>query len=213
MMHAFEVIEKLRVVPVAVIEQVESALPLAEALLEGGLNLIEVTLRTEAAFETIAAIRGNYPEMIVGAGTILDADVISRLVDLGVGFGVTPGLNKSVAEEAQRVGFPLTPGVITPTEVERARALGFKLLKFFPAETSGGVKMLKALAGPYGHTGIRFIPTGGINVDNAADYLSLPIVAGIGGSWFVDKKLINEGEFTEITRLTKKALSLAVENA
>ncbi len=212
-MHAFEVIEKLRVVPVAVIEQVESALPLAEALLEGGLNLIEVTLRTEAAFETIGAIRSSYPEMIVGAGTILDADVLSRLVDLGVGFGVSPGLNKSVAEEAQRVGFPLTPGVITPTEVERARAMGFNLLKFFPAEASGGVKMLKALAGPYGHTGIRFIPTGGINVGNAADYLSLPVVAAIGGSWFVDKKLINDGKYTEITRLTKEAISLAPGNS
>ena len=118
-----------------------------------------------------------------------------------------------MAEEAQRVGFPLTPGVITPTEVERARAMGFNLLKFFPAEASGGVKMLKALAGPYGHTGIRFIPTGGINSGNAADYLSLPIVAAIGGSWFVDKKLINDGKFTEITRLTKEAISLATGNS
>jgi 2-dehydro-3-deoxyphosphogluconate aldolase/(4S)-4-hydroxy-2-oxoglutarate aldolase len=210
--YPFKVIEKLRVIPVAVIEDVKSALPLAEALLEGGLNLIEVTLRTKTAFETIAAICRSYPEMIVGAGTILDASLISRLVDLGVGFGVSPGFNKGVAEEALRVGFPLTPGVITPTEVEQAHKMGFELLKFFPAEISGGVKMLKALEGPYGHTGIRFIPTGGINISNVADYLSIPIVAAIGGSWFVDKKLINEGKFSEITLRTKEAVRLAMKN-
>ena len=208
-MHAFKVIENLRVVPVAVIDEVESALPLAEALLSGGLNLIEVTLRTEAAFESIAIIRRSYPEMVVGAGTILDVDVLSQLVDMGVGFGVSPGLNERVVEEAQRVNLPITPGVITPSEVERARSWGLNRLKFFPSEAAGGVKMLKALAGPYGHTGIRFIPTGGVNVSNARDYLSLSMVAAIGGSWFVDKKLINEGKFKDITRLTKEAIDLA----
>ncbi len=208
MIPAFEVIEKVRVVPVVVIDDEESALPLAEALLSCGLNLIEITLRTEAALKAITAIRGTYPEMLVGAGTILDANIISELVDRGVSFGVSPGLDEKVLEEAQRVNLPLTPGVITPSEIDRARNLGLNLLKFFPAESAGGAKMLKALSGPYGHTGIRFIPTGGINAKNAGDYLSLSTVAAVGGSWFVDKSLVNDRKFEEIVQLTKEALSL-----
>lgn len=206
---ALETIQQKRVVPVAVIDRAEDAVPLAAALIAGGLSLIEVTLRTEAALDSMAAIRNEFPDMIIGAGTILDADILPQLVDLGVSFGVSPGLNEAVVAESQRVGLPLTPGVITPTEVERALGLGLRVLKFFPAGAAGGVGMLKALAGPYGHTGVRFVPTGGVNASNAADYLAIPCVAAVGGSWFVAKDLVNAGDFAAITRLTREALSLA----
>jgi len=198
-----------RLVPVAVIDDVEQAIPLAEALLLGGLDVIEITLRTEAALGAMAAISAKVPQMTVGAGTILDAEVVPKLVDLGVTFGVAPGLNERVVEACATGGMPLVPGVITPSEVERARALGLSLLKFFPAEQAGGAAMLKALAGPYGHTGLKFVPTGGINAAKAPDYFALPTVAAVGGSWFVDRKLVNAGIYSEITRLTKEALALA----
>ncbi len=205
-----EIVRK-RLIPVAVIERLETAVPLAEALREGGLNVIEVTLRTDAALSAIGAIRSKFPDMVVGAGTVLDAGVVPRLADLGVAFLVSPGLNERVVEAACRFDLAVTPGVVTPTEVEHARALGLQVLKFFPAEPAGGVALLKALAGPFGHTGIRFIPTGGINPGNAATYLSLPSVAAVGGSWFVDRPLISDARFAEVARLTKEALSLVSE--
>ena len=202
-----EIVSK-RLIPVTVIERVETAVPLAEALREGGLNVIEVTLRTDAALSAMGAIRSKFPDMVVGAGTVLDEGVVPRLADLGVAFLVSPGLNERVVEAAFRFDLAVTPGVVTPTEVEHARALGLQVLKFFPAEPAGGVALLKALGGPFGHTGIRFIPTGGINPGNAPAYLSLPSVAAVGGSWFVDRPLISAGRFSEVTRLTKEALSL-----
>lgn len=201
---------KTRLVPVAVIDRLETAEPLAEALIAGGLPHIEVTLRTPCALQAMKNIIKAFPEMTVGAGTILDADMLSELVDMGVQFGVSPGLNPQVIEKAQRLNFQMIPGVITPGEVERALSMGLKLLKFFPAEAAGGAKMLKALAGPYGHTGVKFVPTGGINREKAADYLSTPVTAAIGGSWFVDKKLVNAGNYQEVTRLTKEALQVTM---
>lgn len=208
-MDALARVREKRLVPVAVIYRVEDAVPLMEALLAGGLDVIEVTLRTEAALESMKAIRARFPEALVGAGTILDAEIVPQLVDLGCAFGVSPGLNERVVEAALAANFPMTPGVITPSEVERARSFGLKVLKFFPAEAAGGAKMLKALAGPYGHTGLSFVPTGGINAAKAPDYFALPTVAAVGGSWFVDKKLVNAGNWPEITRLTAEALTLA----
>ncbi len=208
-MDHFVAIQQKRLVPVVVIDRAEDAPLLAEALLEAGLNIIEITLRTDAAIESIEVILNDFPEMVVGAGTVLDAGVIRRLVDIGVQFGVSPGLNEAVVAEARRLGLLFLPGVVTPTEVERALALDLKLLKFFPAEQAGGPAYLKALAGPYAHTGVRFIPLGGINSANAADYLALPVVAAVGGSWFVSRDLINAGSFDEITRLTREALALA----
>lgn len=201
------IIEK-RLMPVVVIDRAEDAPLLAEALLEAGLNIIEITLRTDAAIKSIEVILNDFPEMVVGAGTVLDASIIGRLVDIGVHFGVSPGLNEEVVAEARRLVLPFLPGVVTPTEVERALTLELKLLKFFPAQQAGGPAYLKALAGPYANTGVRFIPLGGVNLENAADYLALPVVAAVGGSWFVSRELINAGSFVEITRLTREALAL-----
>lgn len=198
-----------KIVPVAVIERVEDAVPLAGALREGGLNVIEVTLRTEAAFEAVAAIRSAFPDMIVGVGTVLEPAQAERARRLGAAFGVAPGLNEEVVRAARGVGLPFIPGVLTPSEVERAMALGLRLLKFFPAEASGGVKMLEALAGPYAHTGVKFIPLGGINLANLSAYLAVPVVAAIGGSWFVNKKQIAAGDWAGIARQTREALAAA----
>ena len=204
-------VKSTRLMPVAVIPTLESALPLAEALMESGVPHIEITLRTPCALDAMRAIRKEFPEMVVGAGTILDAQSISELVDMGVAFGVSPGLNPAVIEAAQKQDFLMIPGVITPGEVERGLSMGLKLLKFFPAEAAGGAKMLKALAGPYGHTGVKFVPTGGINAANAQAYLDLKITEAIGGSWFVDQQLVAAGDFQQIVELTREAVALAAQ--
>lgn len=201
-------IESTRLVPVAVIPKPEAALPLAEALLKADIPHIEITLRTDCAVEAMRAIRREYPEMTVGAGTILDPAVLPELVGMGVAFGVAPGLNPAVIEKAAELDFSMMPGVVTPSEVERALSYGLKMLKFFPAEAAGGAKMLKALAGPYAHTGVRFVPTGGINPGNAKAYLDLAVTAAIGGSWFVDKQRVLDGDFTGIRQSAAEALEL-----
>jgi 2-dehydro-3-deoxyphosphogluconate aldolase/(4S)-4-hydroxy-2-oxoglutarate aldolase len=198
-----------RIVPVVVLDRAESAEPLAEALLAGGLDIMEITFRTAAAEESIRRIAARFPEILLGAGTLLDNDQVSRAKDAGAIFGLAPGLNPRTIEKAAQVGLHFSPGVMTPSEVEEALSFGCKLLKFFPAEAAGGTAMLKSLAGPYGHTGVRFIPTGGVTTGNLADYLKVPVVAAIGGSWMVDKQLVNEGRWEEITRLTREALAAA----
>lgn len=200
-----------RIVPVIVLDDPASAEPLAEALLAGGLDIMEITFRTSAAEESIRRISARFPEILVGAGTLLEIEQVKRAKGAGARFGLAPGLNPKTVEAARVEGLQFSPGVMTPSEVEQAMALGCKLLKFFPAETAGGVGMLKNLAGPYGHTGVKFIPTGGITATNLASYLKLPVVAAIGGSWFVDKALIAAGDWKEITRLTKEALAAAAE--
>ncbi len=198
-----------RIVPVVVLDRVESAEPLAEALLEGGLDIMEITLRTAAAEESIRCIAARFPEILLGAGTLLDVDQVKRAKDAGAVFGLAPGLNPTIIAAAKSLELQFSPGVMTPSDVEQALSLGCKLLKFFPAEMAGGVNMLKALAGPYGHTGVKFIPTGGVSSANLSAYLQLPVVAAIGGSWMVEKKLVNDGNWTEITRLTRDALAAA----
>jgi 2-dehydro-3-deoxyphosphogluconate aldolase/(4S)-4-hydroxy-2-oxoglutarate aldolase len=197
-----------RLICVAVIDQAEDAVPLAEALLAGGLNVIEVTFRTAGAAQSIARIRQALPAMHVGAGTLLSADKVKQAVDAGAQFGVSPGLSESVLQAARAGNFPLFPGVITPTEVTRALELGWKQLKFFPAEAAGGVDMLKALAGPFGHTGVKFIPTGGITAAHLPHYLAIPQVAAIGGSWMADRKLVAVKAWTQITALTAGAMHI-----
>lgn len=197
-----------KLIPVAVINDVSYALPLAEALLAAGLNVIEVTLRTEAAIACIEIIKKSVPEVIVGAGTILDHKLIPELIDKGVSFGITPGINPLVIETAHKHNLLIMPGVITPSEIEQARNFGLDVLKFFPAEAAGGASLLKAYAGPYAHTGIQFIPTGGINLSNLAEYIKVPCVAAVGGSWFVAGNLLQEGRYDEITQLTLQALSI-----
>jgi len=198
-----------RVVPVAVIDKVEDAVPLAGALLAAGLDVIEVTFRTAAAADCIRAITHAHPGMLVGAGTLLDIAQVKQARAAGAQFGVAPGLNAVVVRASLDAGMPFVPGVATASDVERGLELGCKLQKLFPADVLGGVKLLKAFASPYGHTGVKFIPLGGVNAGNMAEYLALPIVAAIGGSWIVDKKLIAEKKWAEITALTKAALATA----
>src|ERR1019366_5113610 len=197
-----------RIVPVAVINRADDALRIAEALLAGGLDVIEVTLRTPEAETFIRRIRDTFPGMLVGAGTVLEVDQVSRCLEAGAQFGVSPGLNETVVEKAQAAGLPFIPGIMTPSELERALRLGCKLLKFFPAEAAGGIKMLQSLAGPYMHMGVKFIPLGGIHAGNAGAYAALPIVAAVGGSWLVDHKLIENQDWGQMTRLVQEALAL-----
>ena len=199
---------KQRLICVAVIDKPEDAVPLAEALLAGGLNVMEVTFRTAGAADSIARIRGRLPQVVIGAGTLLSAEQVKQAVGAGALFGVSPGLNESVLAEADKNDMPIFPGVMTPTEVGRALDLGCKNLKFFPAETAGGIKMLKALAGPFSHTGVKFVPTGGINAASLADYLAVPQVAAIGGSWMAERKLVNEKAWSKITALTAEAMKV-----
>ena len=198
-----------RIVPVVVLDSAEHAEPLAEALLAGGLDVMEITFRTAAAEQSIRRIAARYPEILLGAGTLLEKEQVLRAKDAGAVFGLAPGLNPGIVGAAGDCGLAFSPGVMTPGEIEQALSLGCKLLKFFPAEAAGGVGMLKALAGPYAHTGVKFIPTGGVSSDNLASYLKLPVVAAIGGSWMVDKALVNQGRWDEITRLTREALAAA----
>jgi 2-dehydro-3-deoxyphosphogluconate aldolase/(4S)-4-hydroxy-2-oxoglutarate aldolase len=198
-----------RIVPVVVLDQAEQAEPLAEALLRGGLAVMEITFRTPAAAAAIKRIATRYPEVRLGAGTLLTAEQIERAVEAGATFGLAPGFNAANVRRAQELGMLFIPGVMTPSEIEAALALGLKTLKFFPAEAAGGAAMLKALAGPYAHTGVKFVPTGGLHAKNMGAYLALPTVAAIGGSWMVEKALINEGRWSEIERLTREAVAAA----
>lgn len=202
-------IEAKRIVPVVVLDSEEDAEPLAEALLAGGLDIMEITFRTAAAAGSIRRIADRFPEILVGAGTLLSPDQARAAKDAGAVFGLAPGLNPAVVQAANETGLVFSPGIMTPSDIESALTLGCRLLKFFPAGAAGGPGMLKALAGPYGHTGVRFIPTGGVNSGNLADYLALPVVAAIGGSWMVDRKLVAAKQWDEITRLTREALEAA----
>ena len=197
-----------RLVCVAVIDRPDDAVPLAEALLAGGLDCIEVTFRTAGAAEAIARIRQSLPHAIVGAGTLLTPDNVKQAVAAGAQFGVSPGLSEAVSRAAQENHLPLFPGVVTPSEIMRALDLGWQHLKFFPAETFGGVNALKALAGPFGHTGVKFIPTGGITAATLPTYLAIPQVAAVGGSWMAERKLVADKDWAKITSLTTEAMKV-----
>ncbi len=198
-----------RIVSIAVLDRAANAPLLAQALIAGGLDVIEVTFRTPEAAASIAAIRAAFPDALVGAGTVLTAEQARAAKAAGAQFAVAPGLNETVVRAAQDCGLPFFPGVATPSDVEKAMELGCRYLKFFPAEAAGGVPMLQALAGPYAHTGVKFIPTGGIGLKNMASYLALPIVVAIGGSWMAERKLVNEGNWSAITALTAEAVKAA----
>jgi 2-dehydro-3-deoxyphosphogluconate aldolase/(4S)-4-hydroxy-2-oxoglutarate aldolase len=203
---------KQRLICVAVIDKAEDAVPLTEALLAGGLNTIEVTFRTAGAADAIARIRKALPAAVVGAGTLLSPDQVKQAVDAGSQFGVSPGLSEAVSKAAQAHNLPLFPGCITPTEVMHARELGWKHLKFFPAETAGGVNTLKSLIGPFGHTGVKFIPTGGITAATLPNYLAIPQVAAIGGSWMAERKLVADKAWDKITALTVEAMKIIAQS-
>jgi 2-dehydro-3-deoxyphosphogluconate aldolase/(4S)-4-hydroxy-2-oxoglutarate aldolase len=196
----------LGLVPVVAIERAEDAVQLGRALVAGGLPCAEITFRTAAAQQAIESIASSLPEITLGAGTVLTVEQADRAISAGAQFIVSPGFNAKVVDWCLETGVPVTPGVATPTEIEMALDRGLEILKFFPAEAMGGTKTLKAISAPY--AGVRFIPTGGVNLDNLAEYLSLPSVHCCGGSWLVKSKLISQGSFDEITRLTEEAMAV-----
>jgi 2-dehydro-3-deoxyphosphogluconate aldolase/(4S)-4-hydroxy-2-oxoglutarate aldolase len=208
----FPTIAKCGVVPVIAIDSVEAALPLADALLEGGLPLVEITFRTAAAAEVIKKMAQHRPELLVGAGTIVTSENAKAAKACGAKFGVAPGLNPDIVEQMRRNDVPFVPGICTPSEVERALSLGCNVVKFFPAEVSGGVEMIKALAAPYGHLGLRFMPTGGVNMANLTSYLAIGAVVAVGGTWIAKKEDLAEGRWADIRDRCKKAVE-AVANA
>lgn len=198
---------------ITTIDKADDAVPLARALLAGGLNVMEITFRTAAAAESIRRIRQELPPMAIGAGTLLTAENVKAAVEAGAQFGVSPGLNETVLTAASRAQMPFFPGVMTPTEVDRALNLGCKYLKFFPAEPAGGATMLKALAAPFAHTGVKFLPTGGITTATLANYLALPQVAAVGGSWMAEKKLVTEKVWDRIASITAEALKVVAASS
>ncbi len=207
-MNVLERIAMRRIVPVVVLDQEEQAEPLAEAFLRAGLDIMEITFRTQAAPAAIRRVAGRFSEMLVGAGTLLTPDHVRGTVDAGARFAVAPGLNENVVSAAREAGVEMMPGVMTPSEIERALGMGCRTLKFFPAEQAGGVAMIRALEGPYLSSGIRFIPTGGINPGNMRSYLERPSVVAVGGSWMAERKLIAAADWLQIEQLARDALTI-----
>ncbi len=195
------------VVPVVVLEEAKDALPLAKALVEGGLPCAEVTFRTEAAEESIRLMSEKYPEMLVGAGTVLTTKQVDRAAAAGAKFIVSPGFDPEIVDYCLEKKIPVFPGCITPSEVAQAVKHGLEVVKFFPAEQAGGVAMIKAMAAPY--TMVKFMPTGGISAKNLKDYLSFGKILCCGGSWMVKGDMIRNGEFDKIREMTKEAVELA----
>ena len=201
-----ERLEKGGVVAGFSVDEVKHAVPLARALLAGGIDAIELTLRTQAAMESVKAICAEVPEMLVGVGTILTPETARKVKEAGADFGVSPGLNPEVVRAAQDAGLPFAPGICTPSDVEAAIALGCRFVKFFPAEASGGLKYLQSMAAPYKHLGIRYFPLGGVNADNMNDYLADDIVPTVGGSWVVKKDLVMKEDWDGITACAAEVL-------
>ncbi|UFH58447.1 bifunctional 4-hydroxy-2-oxoglutarate aldolase/2-dehydro-3-deoxy-phosphogluconate aldolase [Sulfurovum mangrovi] len=205
-MRAKEVMELSPIVPVVALENAEDALPLAEALLEGGISIMEITLRTEAGLKAIEAISHSIPQMHVGAGTVLNRDDFREAVAHGAEFIFSPGISEELMEASKETGVALIPGVATASEVMLAKNNGFEYCKLFPANLAGGVEVLKAFSGPF--PSISFCPTGGVNLNNVNEFLSLPNVLCVGGSWIVPKALIEKKDFHGITRLCKEVIHL-----
>ena len=206
MNEVLEKIQKIGIVPVVVLDDAKDAAPLAKALCEGGLPCAEVTFRTAAAEESIRIMAKEFPEMLVGAGTVLTTEQVDRAVNAGAKFIVSPGLNPTVVKYCVDKGIPVTPGTSNPSDVEMAISLGLDVVKFFPAEQAGGINMIKAMAAPY--TQMKFMPTGGISAQNAAQYLALPNVLCCGGSWMVPGGLLDAGDFDAIEALAREAAQI-----
>jgi len=202
----FERIGQYRLVPVVKIENANDAKALGEALLAGGLPLAEITFRTDAAEEAIRILTQEFPQMLIGAGTVLTTENVDRAAAAGAKFIVAPGFNPRVVDHCLRLELPVIPGINSPTQIEMGLERGLSVLKYFPAEASGGMKLLKAMAAPYGN--VQFVPTGGIDAGNLLSYLAYRRVIACGGTWFVKDELIGSGQFSEITRLTRQAVDL-----
>ncbi|HXS28202.1 MAG TPA: bifunctional 4-hydroxy-2-oxoglutarate aldolase/2-dehydro-3-deoxy-phosphogluconate aldolase [Steroidobacteraceae bacterium] len=205
-----DILARVPVVPVLVVEDAAQAAPLARALVAGGLDVLEVTLRTPAALRVIEAMRAAVPDATIGAGTLTRPADFRDAAAAGAHFAVTPGFDPALGEAASRAGLPLLPGVMTPSEILGARAAGHAALKFFPAEPAGGAAMLRALAGPF--PGVQFCPTGGITRERAPQYLELGNVVCVGGSWLAPRVLIEQGDWRAIEQLAREAAALSPRN-
>jgi len=205
MNNILNLLGEIGIIPVVKIDNSSDSLNLAEALMEGNLPVAEITFRTGAAEESILKISKQFPEMLLGAGTVLSIENVKRAVGAGAQFIVAPGFNPTIVEYCVKNNISVTPGINSATQIELAMEYGLEILKFFPAEASGGIKMIKSLAGPYGN--VKFIPTGGINLSNIKNYLEVKAVHACGGSWMAPSKLIREGKFEEITILARAAVA------
>ncbi|EOV4649140.1 bifunctional 4-hydroxy-2-oxoglutarate aldolase/2-dehydro-3-deoxy-phosphogluconate aldolase [Vibrio parahaemolyticus] len=204
-----EQLKALKVIPVIAIDKVEDIIPLGKVLAENGLPAAEITFRSAAAAEAIRLLRETQPDMLIGAGTVLNREQAIAAKEAGATFIVSPGFNPNTVKACQEIGIDIVPGVNNPSTVEAALEMGLTTLKFFPAEASGGINMVKSLLAPY--TDIELMPTGGINPANIKDYLAIPRVLACGGTWMVDKKLIEAGNWEELARLTREAVALVNE--
>ena len=206
-MNVLDVMRTGPVIPVIAIEDLAHAVPLAKALVAGGVRVLEVTLRTAVGLDSIRAIAREVPDAIVGVGTLTRPEEFAKALEAGACFGVSPGLTPSMIDAAHQTGLPLLPGVMTPSDVIAARLAGFQQLKLFPAQQAGGIGMLKALGGPF--PDVTFCPTGGITAETAPEFLALPNVACIGGSWLAPKAALVAGDWDRITELARQAAALA----
>jgi 2-dehydro-3-deoxyphosphogluconate aldolase/(4S)-4-hydroxy-2-oxoglutarate aldolase len=203
-----EKIDNTGIIAVLIVDEVKHAVPLAKALLAGGVDTIELTLRTPAAIDAAKAIKNEVPEITLGFGTVLTIDQVKAVVDVGADFAVSPGCNPKIINEANKQELSFAPGIMTPSDIEIAMQAGCRILKFFPAETSGGLKHLESMSAPYNYLGLKFIPLGGCNINNASSYLQSDLITAIGGSWIAKRSLIQSEDWTAITNNAKEIRNL-----
>ena len=207
----FDRIAAIGVVPVIAIEKADYAVPLADALLEGGLAAAEITFRTAAAAEVMAILRDKRPELLTGAGTVLTTEQVARAVDCGAAFALAPGFDPTIVDAAAGAGLAFAPGVMTPSDITLAAARSCRLMKFFPAVPAGGPHMLKNINAPFAHLGLRFIPTGGVTLDTMKDWLALPEIAAVGGTWIAKAEDMRSGDWSGIAAKARAAVARARE--
>ncbi len=201
-------LQESKLIAVLVIDDENDAVPVARALLAGGVNIMELTLRTPAAIGALKSIRNEVPEMTAGIGTILTTDQVDEVVAAGAHFGVSPAVNSEILRYAKNAGLPFGPGIMTPTDIDQAIGEGCHLLKFFPAESSGGLAHLKNIAAPYQHLGLGFIPLGGVNIGNLKQYIDCELITAVGGSWLAPRDLINDKNWEQIEKNASEAVAL-----
>ena len=202
-------IEASAIVAVLVVDAAKHAVPLARALLEGGINAMELTLRTPAAIDAVRAIRRELPGMLAGVGTVIQPQQVEDVARAGAAFAVAPGFNRRVVEAAIAAGLPFAPGVVTPTDIESALDLDCRFLKFFPAEPAGGLAYLNSMAAPYAHLGLKYVPLGGLNAKNMRSYLESPLIGALGGSWIAPREFIQAERWADITANAREAMDVA----
>lgn len=211
MTEAFDRIAAIGVVPVIAIDSVDHALPLADALLDAGLPTAEITFRTEAAAAVLARLRGERPELLIGAGTLLSPAQVREAVEAGAAYGLAPGFDPAVVDAAKDAGLPFIPGVMTPSDITLAAARGCRLMKFFPSAAAGGPSMLKNISAPFAHLGLAFMPTGGVKLDNMGEWLALPEITAVGGTWIATARQMHDGDWAGIRNRARAAVERVKE--